>query len=638
MNETTLTHPNFVALLLVLLLAVAVPLLFRRLQRFRIPVVVGEILTGILIGRSGLGLVSPEEPVLALLGEIGFVFLMFLAGMEIDLSLLGIARTPKDNPPPEGANPRTSEKAPGPNPLVLALEHFLLTLVLAGGAAYFLWRTGMARNLPLMALIISTTSLGVVMPVLKEQGWLHTRYGQTLLITALVADFATMVLITLQVALIAHGLTLEVLLIGLLFVALFVLYRLGDVVLPGLRTALDELSHATTQIKVRLAFLMLAAFAALAQVLGAEIILGAFLAGLLVALLTEPEDEPLRHQLESMGYGFFVPIFFIMVGANFNLQALLRNPRAWAVLGVLLVAAVVTKVVPAVVFRQGFSWRESLAGGALLSARLSLIIAAAEIGLGLGVLREEVVAAVILVAVVTVVFSPWVFTQAMGRRTDESSPGTLIIGADSLGLRVAHYFHTHHHPFKLVDEDAQRVARAQKLGFPAYQATPSGQSLTQLERCTEALITHTTPARIVAWARLLRQQLGLERVVALSPTAETERALRALHVHPITPLDAQATLLALAMRNPDLLQLLTDTEDDRDICEVRMEHPSIHGRRLRDLALPPRLLVLSIHRDEAYIIPRGDTVLQQGDTLTLLGTPEDLERFIQTWVRSKGAD
>lgn len=626
--------PNFVALLLVLSLAFIVPLVFHRLRRWRVPVVVGEILTGILIGRSGFNLVDPNEPVLLLLAEIGFVFLMFLAGMEIDLSLLGVSRTPRNSNPPQGPAPgRTSRAGTGPHPLFLALGHFALTLVLAGGVAYLLWQRGMTTSFPLMALLLSTNSLGVMLPVLKEQGLLQGRFGQTVLITGMISDFAAMLLITVQVALLAHGLTLEVLLIGLLFVALLVLYRLGNIVLPGLRPVLEELSHATTQIKVRLAFFLLVAFAALAQLLGAEVILGAFLAGLLVSLLSESEDEALQHQLESMGYGFFVPIFFIMVGVNFNLQTLLGNREAWLVLGVLLTAAMFTKMVPALLFRLAFSWRESLAAGALLSARLSLIIAAAEIGYQLGIFRAEVMAAVVPVAMVMVILAPWGFVMLLGRgKGAEVGPRpTLIVGVNPLGLRLAVYFRRHRHPFVLVDEDAQAVAQAQQQGLPAHALGPDDPALGDLCPLADAVITHGAAARIVAWAQALRR-LGVERIVALSHNAEVEQALRALHARPITLLDAQAIVLALATRNPDLLHLFT-ADEAHDLREVRLENPAVHGRTLRELNLPPNLVVLSIHRGDAYIVPRGGTTLQQGDVVTLMGEPEALQAFAALWGR-----
>ncbi len=619
---------QFAGLALVLALAVLVPLAFSRLRRVRIPVVVGEIVAGIIVGRSGLGWVHPDDVTLRLLAEVGFVFLMFLAGMEIDLTALGISLPLKKGAEaPAPSSPEPAERT-GPSPVVLALEHFLLTLALAMGVAFFLWRTGLVEDLFLMGLVISTTSLGVVMPVLKERGFLGGRYGQTLLVTALIADFATMVLITIQVAIISHGLTLDILLIGLLFVALGVLYRLGAVVLPGIRPLLDELSHATTQIKIRLAFLLMVAFVALAEITGAEVILGAFLAGLLLTLLLSEEDEGLRHQLESMGYGFFVPIFFIMVGVDFNLRVLTEGSNSWLLLGVLLVAAALTKVAPAVVFRQSFGWKESLGGGVLLSARLSLIIAAAEIGRSLGVLSEEVLVAVILVAIVTVTAAPLLFSQWVKPPAAPVQPPVVIIGGCTLGFQIAAQLHAHGAPYLLLDEDPHCIQRAHKEGFRAQVATPA-EGERWLSGAGAVVITYGDPERVLAWARVARQNLGVDRVLALSPTATLARRLQALGAVPVNPVNAQATFLALMARNPDLVHLLTETRDQRDLCEVHIQNPALEGKRLRDLNLPAHVLVLSIHRGDEFLIPRGNTTLRLGDTLTLLGTVEDLDAVVR---------
>ena len=614
------TSVSFWSLSLVLFLAVAVPLLFSRLRRWRVPAVVGEILAGILIGRSGLQWVQGDDPVLALLSEIGFVFLMFLAGMEIDLSALRVGRKPRSDQ--------------GSSPLQLAGLHFALTLVLASGVAWGLTASGLVRAPIFIALLLSTTSLGVVMPVLKEQGLLTGRYGQTLLISALVADFVTMLLITVQVAVLSRGVTPEILLVGLLFVMLFALYRLGIWALPGLRPLLEDLSHATTHIKMRLAFWVFVAFVALAEVLGVEVILGAFLAGLLVTLLTGPEDRETRHQLESIGYGFFVPVFFIMVGVTFNLTALLEHGGAWLLLPVLLLAAAGTKIIPAVVFRRAFDWRKSLAGGVLLAARLSLIIAAAEIGLRLGVLDDAMVSAVVLVAIISVVAAPLLFTRLVG--PDQAAAAVrpiVVIGAGHLGTHLAAQIQAHQQAVVLLDDDPQRVERARQHGLEAHLARPGDAvAAPLLEQAAVVVITRSDPDLALAWTRWARGTFGVERVLVLNADAHLREELRALAAIPITPLEAQASFLSLMARNPEFMQMLIRTEDQRDVRAVTLRNPDLHGRRLRDLTWSPEVLVLTIQRNGDFIIPRGSTRLQQGDVVTLLGTPAALDEAVR-WLR-----
>ncbi len=217
-----------------------------------------------------------------------------------------------------------------------------------------------------------------------------------------------MFLITVMVAVLSQGLTFNILLIGLLFVAFFVILRFGRLFnrLPGPRRVFQELSHATAQIKIRAAFTIMLLFVVLSQLLGTEVILGAFLAGACIALLMTPDDLHVSHELDSIGYGFLIPIFFIKVGIDFNLEALVETPAAMLLVPILLLAAIAVKVLPGLVYRLAFSWREALSAGILLSARLSLIIAAAEIGVRLGIITQGTNAAILLVAILTVTLSP----------------------------------------------------------------------------------------------------------------------------------------------------------------------------------------------------------------------------------------
>ena len=163
----------------------------------------------------------------------------------------------------------------------------------------------------------------------------------------------------------------------LLFVAFFFAARFGSFLsrIDALQRVIQELSHATAQIKVRAAFSTLLIFVVLAERLGIEIIIGAFLAGAIVALLRTPEDRELARQFEAIGFGFFIPIFFIMIGVDFNLPALLSSTGALLSVPLLLIAAIAVKVIPAFVLRLNHTWREALAAGILMCPRLSLIIA-----------------------------------------------------------------------------------------------------------------------------------------------------------------------------------------------------------------------------------------------------------------------
>jgi Kef-type K+ transport system membrane component KefB len=410
---------SFAPLLIVVILASLVPLALSSVRgRLAIPIVVGEIVAGMIVGRSGLGWVLPENQALELLKELGFVFLMFLSGMEIDFrSLRGNG----------GGSVQSRWR-----PLSLAALNFGATLLFAGAFAWGLKWIGATTDAWMMALILSTTALGVVVPILKEAGLTQTLFGQTMLLATVIADFVTMFLISVLVAVISRGLTAEILLVFLLFVAFFFAARFGTFLsrIESLQRLIEELSHATAQIKVRAAFSTLLIFVVLAESLGIEIIVGAFLAGAIVALLRTPEDRELASQLEAIGFGFFIPIFFIMVGVDFNLPALLSSSGALLSVPLLLIAAVAVKVIPALVFRLNHSWREALAAGILLCPRLSLIIAAAAIGKKLGIIDESVNAGIVLVAIVTVTSAPLGFLRVFPARSEK--PGRFMVADPEL--------------------------------------------------------------------------------------------------------------------------------------------------------------------------------------------------------------
>lgn len=461
---------SFAPLMLVLLLAFLVPILLSRFKKLPMPIVVGEILAGILVGRSGLGWVKHHDPVLDLLSEFGFVFLMFLSGMEIDFSMLGLNN---GNRGQQSVTSADNESRRGVHPVLLGGLLFGGTLLLSGIIGLGLRAYNMVNDPWMMGLILSTTSLGVVVPVLKERHLSRSRYGQTMIISALIADFATMLLITVYVAVYSNGLTLDILLISILFVAFILFYRFGNFFFNHIaivRHILDELSSATAQIKMRAAFTVMLMFVALSEVLGTEIILGAFLAGAVISLLRRPADTDMVHQLEAIGYGFFIPIFFIMVGVDFNFKALMQSPGGlWLVL-ILLLAAALVKLVPALLLRLNFSWREAIGAGTLLSARLSLIIAASSIGLRMGVINEAMNTTIILLAVISVTVSPLIFNHIIPAPQGKRRRPIIVIGAGPMGLQIAERMRGYNGDVVLIDMDEQRVANAQERGFAALCA------------------------------------------------------------------------------------------------------------------------------------------------------------------------
>ncbi len=638
---------GFAPLLIVIALAFIVPLLLVRFKRLRLPIVVGEILAGIVIGRSGFGWVTHEEPLLTLLAEFGFVFLMFLAGTEIDFANLNVERT--GNLSDRGA--RSERPATGAHghrrvgPFSIGLLSFLLTLALSTVVGLVLMRLGLVRNPWMMALIMSTTSLGVVMPVLKEQGLTRGRFGQTILIAALIADFATMLLITIVVATVSHGLRLDILLISVLFVVFFILYRLGIMdSVQAVRRRLDDLSHATARLKIRGAFTVMLLFVVLAETLGAEIILGAFIAGAMLSLISTREDMEAMHQLEAVGFGFFIPIFFIMVGANFNLGVLISSPGALLFLPFLVLAAFLVKMLPALFFRLQFTWRETFSAGFLLSSRLSLIVAASAIGLQLGIISESINAMIILVAVVTVTAAPLIFNRIVPRAPAAALHPIVVFGGDRVGVQVAEQLLGHHEHVLIVDADPNQVARARQRtsnGIDVIQAGIDDDDPELGERLDQApavVVTSADTDLNLHICHAARTRYGVNHIVTLVTDSSRLAEFENIDVTVFNPALDQAALLSLLARNPDIYELLTRTDDNKEVGEVVVYEPSFDDKALREIDLPGDVLILSIRRSGEFIVPRGHTQLEQGDHLTLVGGFEHLQeaRTLFSGIESRG--
>ena len=613
-------NSSFTSLLIVVFAAFIVPVALHRFKRLRLPIVVGEILAGILIGPSILGWVSSSEPILDFLAELGFVFLMFLSGMEIDVS--GLSLSPNRN---------NSQGTSFWTPLSLAITSFLLTLVLAALAGFGMVRLGLVRNPWLMGLILSTTSLGIVVPVLKERGMSTGRFGQTLLLAALIADFVTMFLITVMVAVLSQGLTLDILLIGMLFVLFFVFLRFGQFFnrLPGARRVLEELSHATSQIKIRAAFTVMLIFVVLSEILGTEIILGAFLAGVCVALLMTSDDAHVAHELESIGYGFLIPLFFIKVGIDFELASLLTSPHAMLLVPLLIVVAVAVKVLSGLIFRLRYGWREALSGGVLLSSRLSLIIAAAAVGVRLEIISESTNAAILLVAILTVTLSPLIFSALVPTQEATARRPIVVVGGGELGLQVAQQLHEHQENVIILDDDAARVDRARQRGMESLVASiekndPRAEAI--LNQAQILVCTYGDADKNYQACRVARTGYGIPHVVARVSMPGDLARFEQLGVRAVNAALDHAALLTILARNPATYELLTRTDDNKEILDIIVARRSCIGRKLSQLRLPGDTLVLAVRRNSELLVPHGSTQLEEGDCLTLLGSVDSVRQ------------
>ncbi len=614
-------HPvDFTPLVVVTILAVAVPLVLRRFTS-TMPIVAGELISGILVGPSGLNLIAESNPWLDFLKLFGFSYLMFLSGLEVDFDLL-LADSRKSRS--GGWRSLTA------TPLRVATLSLAVTLSVAMALSHLLAKWEAAGDPFIMTLILSTTSLGVVTPVLKERRVLYTGFGQHLLVGAVVWDFATLFLVGAYVSFYTSGLTVEILLILVLVGATFLIYRLAHLSrrhLP-LEKVFEDLSHATGQLDVRGALALAVVFIALAQGLGVEVILGAFLAGAIVSLLSEEAGSSVRPKLNALGYGFFIPVFFVMVGVEFNLESLTETPRSLLLAPALVGIAFLVKYTGALVYRPLFSWREVIAIGSLSSARLSLIIAVAAIGLEIGAITEAANSSIILVAITTVIVAPLLFNWLIPVQP-EPRRKVIIVGSPPHAQLLVQRLRNRGEEVVIIAASDHFLREAEAMGLETIRVDRK-QHLAALSnpdlRDAHALVCMLDEEEdLLRVAKAAKHQLGIETVVCHAQAPALAKRLRRNGVEAIDPNLALVLTLELMVCHPQAFSLLVGEGMERHSAAVKVRNPDLVGRTLRDIPLPGDALVLVLSRQGEALVPRGHTALAEGDLLTLVGSPEAVE-------------
>jgi len=386
-----------------------------------------------------------------------------------------------------------------------------------------------------------------------------------------VADFVTLILLSVAASLFVGGLSSDILMLLVLLALVAVSYRMGKTV-TGLRLEfLETLLGGTAQLGVRAALALMLIFIFMAETVGAEAILGTFLAGVLVSLLASGQRSELHEKMDAIGFDFLVPIFFIMVGVNFDVGILLTNPQGLALVPLILVATYLLKGLPVLALRFIYGWRETLAASLLLSTQMSVTIAAAAVGLRIGAISETVQSAVVLVAIVTSIVSPVAFN-------------------------------------KLAPDPPEKEENNKDFGILGIN---------------------------IEAARTLRKDLGVKDVFAIVHDAKHVQLAERLGIRAINPFTASVGLANYLLRNPGETALEKEAFQCDDV-EVRS--PDYTGVALRELQLPHYLLVFSVRRGEERLLPDGDTVLQEGDHLLMVGPKEAVLRWRRRMEGTEGTD
>jgi Kef-type K+ transport system membrane component KefB len=279
-----------------------------------------------------------------------------------------------------------------------------------------------------LALIISATGVGVVIPVIREMGHGETRFGKMILLASLISEFATLLIVVVFEVIHTHGISarlLNVVYVGIFFYVTLTVLRAVIWWFPEKFQILFE-EHDPSETGMRFSLFLVAMFVGVSMMLGLEHIVGSFLAGITLGALF-PSRQVLDSKFLGIGFGFFIPIFFIFVGLRFELP----NLTDWAVLKPFLILLVASYIVRALasscLLFVGFGPRETVAGGLLVAAQLSLNIVAGTIALNAGIIDQGLYDSVIMLALVTSFLFPTIAKWILSRRSEDGRPGSKIV-------------------------------------------------------------------------------------------------------------------------------------------------------------------------------------------------------------------
>jgi Kef-type K+ transport system membrane component KefB len=379
-------------LLVVLAVAALAPVLADLPTRIRVPVVVTEILAGIVVGPQVLDLAQPD-PLLNALSDFGLAFLFFMAGMEID-----------------PANVRG-------RPAALAARGWLVSLALGMVVAALLWATGAIGAPVLVGLALTTTALGALVPILKDAGLAEHRVGRLVLAAGAAGEFGPIVVLSIVLA-VASGEPWRTVLL-----AVFAIVAIGAGVLatrarPARVVRLVQATmHSSGQLALRLSLLLLGGLVVLAGSLGLDVVLGAFSAGFIVGLVARGEESEAFHvKLDGVGYGFLIPIFFISTGLGFDLDALLGSATTLLLVPAFAALFLLVRGVPAWLFTRGdLPERERSALALMTASALPLVVAITEVATETGRLAQDDAAALVGAAMLSLLAFPVAGTALLRR-------------------------------------------------------------------------------------------------------------------------------------------------------------------------------------------------------------------------------
>ena len=615
---------NFYPIFIVVIIAWITPILLSLLKLKKIPIVIFEIIFGFLAGKFLLGDLSEDSYyILDFLALSGFLFLMFLSGLEINVDQI-IASFP---------HRKITLSRFLKNPFLVGITQFILAIIFSYIASFLLAKIINIPSIWYFSLIMVTTSVAIVLPVLKDRGETGSRFGQMIITAAAVADILSIILFTFTAFILKKGFHYELLYILALFLLFFILYKLINKLknISLFKKLIYQLSHAASQIRIRGTILIIAIFVIVSQYIGKEVVLlGAFLSGLVLSSMLHRERSLMLIKLDGMGFGLIIPFFFIMVGVKFDPAALAEFDESLiGFLLLLFVSFYAIKIIPSLLWVRFFGLKKALSGGFLISSRLSLIIAASAIGIELGVVTPGINASIIIMAVITCFVSPIIYNLISPDIITEGNK-TIIIGGSSTAVLLARRLRTHGKKAIIIEQDKSRYQKIKDKGINIIHGNGLDERTYQqlkLKPNNYVVIETGDDEQNLEISKVLRNKFQHDKIISRISRFSEEYIFKQFGIETIDVTRILATAIENLIIRPTTYHALVESFENFSVEEILITNSNIDGLQVKQVSFHEKAILIMIKRGNSFFIPHGDTYFRKGDVLLVFGTQTAFENI-----------
>ncbi|VDG17804.1 potassium transporter [Lactobacillus sp.] [Lactiplantibacillus mudanjiangensis] len=609
-----------VSLVIILFAALLVPLVMAKFKINSLPTAVMEIIIGIVLGPSVFNIVSMNSSI-SQLSTIGVIVLLFLSGLEIDFSLFKKRRaalTPLEK--------KHAVNLPKYSPVRLAVYGYGTVIVLSLLLAAMFKITGLFSDFWLATILFGTISLGIVIAALKEKELLSKAFGQTVLLISVFGELIPMMGLTLYASVYGSDSKSLWLLLLILAVAALMLLRFK----PFFQFY-QNINKSTTQLDIRLAFFLIVTMVTVAESVGAENILGAFVAGIVLKLL-QPSDST-RERLDSIGYGFFIPIFFISTGVDLNLRTLLTSGKTLLLIPLFFIAYMVAKMGSIWILKLRFKAKNAFAGTALTATTMTMVLAVLRVAKSMKTITTDQSGAFLLAALLTCIISPLLFNKFYSaEKEDLVKTSVHFIGANLSTVPVAQQLRKGWYDVQMYTNHPEnyQTYHAQVPVELMENFTPVDLEDHSVFDTDILVLGHIDAERNYQLAKAA-QEYGVKRIIVRfedrNVLNEHEDELRDLGIEVYNTPEANITLLRSLIESPSTLLMLRDTENS--IYEVKVVNHLYTNVQIKNLQFAQDITISQVIRNRKIIVPNGSTTIQYGDRLIFTGSKQDAPRIRQ---------